>query len=76
VFDYTQSSDESGTEEEQDAFLKDLEQFHKNNFMEFKPPKFYGEGLNYLKLVPHVFMFVNHTRLYDYYGELNFLYWL
>jgi hypothetical protein len=26
--------------------------------------------------VPHVFMFVNHTRLYDYYGELNFLYWL
>jgi hypothetical protein len=34
VFDYTQSSDESGTEEEQDAFLKDLEQFRKNNLME------------------------------------------
>lgn len=42
--------DEDGTEEEQAAFMKDLEDFHKEMYLEFKPPKFYGEGLNCLKL--------------------------
>jgi hypothetical protein len=51
MLDYNQSSEDSGTKEEQDDFLKEIEQFHKNNLMEFKLPKFYGEGLNYLKLV-------------------------
>ncbi|OMO55668.1 hypothetical protein CCACVL1_27105 [Corchorus capsularis] len=41
---------ESGTEEEQLAFMKQLEVFFKARGMEFKPPKFYGEGLNCLKL--------------------------
>ncbi|OVA00697.1 ARID/BRIGHT DNA-binding domain [Macleaya cordata] len=41
---------ESGTEEEQAAFMKELENFFKERSMEFKPPKFYGEGLNCLKL--------------------------
>ncbi|KAK9286088.1 hypothetical protein L1049_014468 [Liquidambar formosana] len=42
--------DESGTEEEQAAFMKELETFFKESSLEFKPPKFYGEGLNLLKL--------------------------
>ncbi|XP_022739272.1 AT-rich interactive domain-containing protein 3-like isoform X2 [Durio zibethinus] len=41
---------ESGTEEEQSVFMKQLEIFFKDRGMEFKPPKFYGEGLNCLKL--------------------------
>ncbi|KAB1206429.1 AT-rich interactive domain-containing protein 3 [Morella rubra] len=41
---------ESGTEEQQSAFMKELENFFRERSMEFKPPKFYGEGLNCLKL--------------------------
>ncbi|KAJ6680854.1 AT-RICH INTERACTIVE DOMAIN-CONTAINING PROTEIN 5 [Salix koriyanagi] len=39
-----------GPIEEQAAFMKDLEIFYKQNIMDFKPPKFYGEPLNCLKL--------------------------
>ncbi|KAL5976938.1 hypothetical protein ACLOJK_021275 [Asimina triloba] len=42
--------DDAGTEEEQAAFMRELESFFKGRGMEFKPPKFYGEGLNCLKL--------------------------
>ncbi|XP_059647344.1 AT-rich interactive domain-containing protein 5-like [Cornus florida] len=42
--------DESGTEEDQAAFMKELETFHKERCLEFKPPRFYGEPLNCLKL--------------------------
>ncbi|XP_060168772.1 AT-rich interactive domain-containing protein 6-like isoform X2 [Lycium barbarum] len=42
--------DESGTEEEQAAFMKELEAFHKERCLEFKAPRFYGEPLNCLKL--------------------------
>ncbi|KAF5764329.1 putative transcription factor & chromatin remodeling ARID family [Helianthus annuus] len=42
--------DESGTEEEQAEFMKELESFHRERFLEFKPPRFYGEPLNCLKL--------------------------
>uniref|UniRef100_A0A0V0IF48 Putative ovule protein n=1 Tax=Solanum chacoense TaxID=4108 RepID=A0A0V0IF48_SOLCH len=42
--------DESGTEEEQAAFMKELETFHKERCLEFKAPRFYGEPLNCLKL--------------------------
>ncbi|KAL9255360.1 AT-rich interactive domain-containing protein [Drosera capensis] len=47
----TETSDggESGTEEEQSAFMKELENFCKEKSLEFKPPKFYGEPLNLLK---------------------------
>lgn len=41
--------DESGSEEEQAAFMKELENFFKERNLEFKVPKFYGEGLNCLK---------------------------
>ncbi|KAI7732720.1 hypothetical protein M8C21_001898, partial [Ambrosia artemisiifolia] len=42
--------DESGTEDEQAEFIKELETFHKQRFLEFKPPRFYQEPLNCLKL--------------------------
>ncbi|XP_043713496.1 AT-rich interactive domain-containing protein 6-like [Telopea speciosissima] len=42
--------DDSGTEEEQAAFMRELENFFRERSLEFKPPKFYGEGLNCLKL--------------------------
>ncbi|KAI3921831.1 hypothetical protein MKX01_005520 [Papaver californicum] len=41
---------ESGNEYEQAAFMKELERFCKEHHLDFKPPKFYGEGLNLLKL--------------------------
>ncbi|MCL7044422.1 hypothetical protein MKW94_019032 [Papaver nudicaule] len=41
---------ESGSEYEQTAFIKELESFCKEHHLDFKPPKFYGEGLNLLKL--------------------------
>ncbi|CAN8238497.1 unnamed protein product [Cochlearia groenlandica] len=42
--------DESGTEEDQSAFMKELYHFFLERNMEFKPPTLYGEGLNCLKL--------------------------
>ncbi|XP_020265416.1 AT-rich interactive domain-containing protein 5-like isoform X2 [Asparagus officinalis] len=42
--------DDDGSEEMQAAFMIELENFHKERSLEFKPPKFYGEGLNCLKL--------------------------
>ncbi|KAF7008448.1 hypothetical protein CFC21_023196 [Triticum aestivum] len=44
------NGDDSGTEEEQAEFIKELDRFYTMKLMEFKPPKFYGEGLNCLKL--------------------------
>ncbi|CAN1805146.1 AT-rich interactive domain-containing protein 3 [Linum perenne] len=41
---------ESGTEEEQAEFIKEVETFYKESYLEFKPPKFYKEELNLLKL--------------------------
>jgi hypothetical protein len=49
MFDYSTGGDDSGTEEDQAAFMKELERFYREKMMEFKPPKFYGEGLNCLK---------------------------
>ncbi|XP_027353889.1 AT-rich interactive domain-containing protein 5 isoform X2 [Abrus precatorius] len=42
--------DESGTVLEREAFMKELEIFYRERSLEFKPPKFYGEPLNCLKL--------------------------
>lgn len=41
--------DESGTEEDQMAFMMDVENFHRERSLEFKPPKFYQKELNLLK---------------------------
>ena len=40
---------EDGTPAQQAAFMKELENFHKEKALDFKPPKFYGELLNCLK---------------------------
>ncbi|ESQ50765.1 hypothetical protein EUTSA_v10022553mg [Eutrema salsugineum] len=50
LLDDMSDGNESGTEEDQSAFMKELSNFFKEREMEFKPPKFYGEGLNCLKL--------------------------
>lgn len=47
--DHYYDGNESGTEEDQAVFMKELENFFRERSMEFKPPKFYGEGLNCLK---------------------------
>jgi len=47
--EYSYDGNESGTEDEQSAFMKELETFFRERSMEFKPPKFYKEGLNCLK---------------------------
>ncbi|XP_010498534.1 PREDICTED: AT-rich interactive domain-containing protein 6-like isoform X3 [Camelina sativa] len=43
-------TDEAGTPQEQLMFLRELETFHKEHFLDFKAPKFYGQPLNTLKL--------------------------
>ncbi|KAL1219757.1 AT-rich interactive domain-containing protein 6 [Cardamine amara subsp. amara] len=45
-----QESDEAGTPEEQKAFVREVETFYRENFLEFKAAKFYGQPLNILKL--------------------------
>ncbi|CAN6873972.1 unnamed protein product [Brassica oleracea] len=45
-----QGDDEAGTPEEQQAFLIELATFHKENYLDYKPLKFYGQPLNALKL--------------------------
>ncbi|CAH2051448.1 unnamed protein product [Thlaspi arvense] len=50
LLDDTSDGNESGTEEDQSDFMKELDHFFKERSMDFKPPKFYGEGLNCLKL--------------------------
>ncbi|CAA0805916.1 AT-rich interactive domain-containing protein 5 [Striga hermonthica] len=41
---------DDGTLEDQIAFMKELESFHREKAIDFKPPKFYGQPLNCLKL--------------------------
>ncbi|MED6179660.1 AT-rich interactive domain-containing protein 5 [Stylosanthes scabra] len=42
--------DDSGSCSEREAFMRELESFYRERSLEFKPPKFYGEPLNCLKL--------------------------
>ncbi|KAK7409841.1 hypothetical protein VNO78_00196 [Psophocarpus tetragonolobus] len=42
--------DEYGTPLDRETFMKELETFYRERSLEFKPPKFYGEPLNCLKL--------------------------
>lgn len=42
--------EETGMLEEQVAFVKELEIFHKERRLDFRPPRFYQEPLNLLKL--------------------------
>ncbi|XP_052735312.1 AT-rich interactive domain-containing protein 5-like isoform X6 [Vigna angularis] len=42
--------DEYGTPLDRETFMKELENFYRQRSLEFKPPMFYGEPLNYLKL--------------------------
>ncbi|CAN6233722.1 unnamed protein product [Urochloa humidicola] len=55
--------DDSGTEDEQAAFMAELERFHREHSLEFKPPKFYGKGLNCLKLWRQVAHLGGHEQV-------------
>lgn len=46
---YWDEGDDSGTEEDQAAFMMEVENFCKEKSLEFKPPKFYQKELNLLK---------------------------
>ncbi|KAL2499198.1 AT-rich interactive domain-containing protein 5 [Abeliophyllum distichum] len=51
VFSQTKLAEgDNGTPEDQTIFMKELESFHWEKGMDFKPPKFYGHPLNCLKL--------------------------
>ncbi|GFP79753.1 AT-rich interactive domain-containing protein 3 [Phtheirospermum japonicum] len=41
---------DDGTPEDQAAFMKEIESFYLERAMDFKPPKFYGQLLNCLKV--------------------------
>ncbi|KAJ0086853.1 hypothetical protein Patl1_09329 [Pistacia atlantica] len=46
----TEMGGADGSPEEQAEFMKEVESFYRENALEFKAPKFYGELLNCLKL--------------------------
>ncbi|KAK1619194.1 hypothetical protein QYE76_024711 [Lolium multiflorum] len=54
---------DSGTEDEQAAFMAELDRFHRDRSLEFKPPKFYGKGLNCLKLWRQVAHLGGHEQV-------------
>ncbi|KAJ9553767.1 hypothetical protein OSB04_017812 [Centaurea solstitialis] len=54
---------ESGTPEEQETFMKEVEAFYKEKNLEFKPPKFYGQPLNCLKLWKSVIKLGGYDRV-------------
>ncbi|XP_074368973.1 AT-rich interactive domain-containing protein 6-like [Apium graveolens] len=54
---------ETGTPEEQAAFMKELEIFFKETGMVFRPPKFYGKLLNCLKLYRSVIRHGGYDRV-------------
>ncbi|KAH9626491.1 hypothetical protein KSS87_020193 [Heliosperma pusillum] len=45
-----EDDEEAGTKEEQVEFMKELQAFCKERYLDFRPPKFYGVPLNLLKL--------------------------
>lgn len=54
---------ESGTLEDQETFMKEVETFYKEKSLEFKPPKFYGQPLNCLKLWRSVIKLGGYDRV-------------
>ncbi|KAF2314612.1 hypothetical protein GH714_027933 [Hevea brasiliensis] len=64
---------ESGTEDEQAAFMKEVETFYKENHLEFKAPKFYKEELNLLNIIGFLFVYdhlqVTSCKLWRQVGE-------
>lgn len=61
-----EDDEEAGTKEEQAEFIKELEAFYKERFMDFKPHKFYGEPLNCLKLWRAVIQLGGYDRVTTY----------
>ncbi|KAG9146485.1 hypothetical protein Leryth_011767 [Lithospermum erythrorhizon] len=57
------TGDEDGTPEEQVAFMRVVESFYRARSMEFKPPKFYGQQLNCLKLWRSVIKLGGYDRV-------------
>uniref|UniRef100_A0A7N0R871 Uncharacterized protein n=1 Tax=Kalanchoe fedtschenkoi TaxID=63787 RepID=A0A7N0R871_KALFE len=56
-------ADESATEDESIVFIRELESFYRERAMEFKPPKFYGEPLDCLKLWRAVIQLGGYDRV-------------
>ncbi|KMT19737.1 hypothetical protein BVRB_1g007920 [Beta vulgaris subsp. vulgaris] len=61
-----EEDEEAGTKDEQAEFTKELEAFYKGRYMDFKPPKFYGEPLNCLKLWRAVVQLGGYDRVTTY----------
>ncbi|CAO2834292.1 unnamed protein product [Amaranthus hypochondriacus] len=61
-----EDDEEAGTKEEQAEFINELIAFYKGRCMEFKPPKFYGEPLNCLKLWRAVVQLGGYDRVTTY----------
>ncbi|GMH27375.1 hypothetical protein Nepgr_029218 [Nepenthes gracilis] len=55
--------EETGTKEEQAEFMNDVETFYRERSLDFKPPKFYGEPLNCLKLWRAVIQLGGYDRV-------------
>ncbi|KAI7740585.1 hypothetical protein M8C21_015301 [Ambrosia artemisiifolia] len=57
---------ESGTQEDQETFAQEVEAVYKEKGLEFKPPKFYGQPLNCLKLWRYVIKLGGYDRVTGY----------
>ncbi|KAI3816913.1 hypothetical protein L1987_10698 [Smallanthus sonchifolius] len=54
---------ESGTLDDQETFMKEVDAVYKEKGLEFKPPKFYGQPLNCLKLWRSVIKLGGYDRV-------------
>ncbi|KAM3304385.1 AT-rich interactive domain-containing protein 5 [Capsicum chacoense] len=54
---------DDGSPEDQAAFMREVESFYRERAMEFKPPKFYGQPLNCLKLWRSVIRLGGYDRV-------------
>ncbi|CAN4121280.1 unnamed protein product [Withania somnifera] len=54
---------DDGSPEDQAAFMRELESFYRERAMEFKPPRFYGNPLNCLKLWRSVIRLGGYDRV-------------
>ncbi|MFS7971607.1 putative transcription factor & chromatin remodeling ARID family [Helianthus anomalus] len=66
---------ESGTQEDQEIFAQEVDAVYREKGLEFKPPKFYGQPLNCLKLWRSVIKLGGYDRVYTSFSDklLNFL---
>lgn len=61
--DADDDDEDDGTPEDQAAFMREIENFYRERSLDFKPPRFYGQPLNCLKLWKAVIRLGGYDRV-------------